>query len=125
MENITKAEALKKIDELRKFVTNLDSKETKEVEMEKLFLELVNQGLTLKIDSNVEEIHYYNEDNDLIISIELKNKKVWFDYDQFWSKFKSKFDLNYQQIKEFLNGMVGKHLNCNGFTTILVWLNFY
>ena len=118
MEDISKAESLKKIAELEQYIKNLDSKESKEVEMEKLFLELMNQGLTLKINSERNRINYFDKDNYWIVSIELKNQVVWFDYDQFWSKFKSKFDLSYQQIKEFLNGMVGKHLNCNGFTTM-------
>jgi hypothetical protein len=76
---MTKQEVLSKIDELRKYVATLPEK-SKEQEMEELFLELMNQGLTIKIDSLKQEINYYDKNDNWIICQELNNKRIWFRY---------------------------------------------
>lgn len=107
-------EFYKNIEEAR---VDFNTKDKLNIKIDKKFLELMNQGLTLKIDSEYDRINYYNkDDNNRILSIDLRNKYVCFS-GYFWSKFES--DLNYQQIKVFLNGMVDKHLNCKEFTTII------
>lgn len=87
-------------------ITNNDSLALDE--KEKLFLELISQ-LTLKND-NV----WYNSDGEWVILENVENKYIWFSYDRFWSKFESKFDFNIE-IRDFLRGMVSKHLNLNGY----------
>jgi hypothetical protein len=53
---------------------------------------------------------------------DLKNANFWLDYDKIWSVFESKFGMNYNEIKSFMNGMVEKHFKMKGFTT--VWFTY-
>ena len=103
-------EASEKVSNLEKSVKNSGSKNE---EAEKLFLELVN-GLKVEYEPN--KINHYNENGEWVILENHKNGYIWFSYYRFWEKFKSIFGDNYEEIKEFLRGMVSKHMKIDGLT---------
>jgi hypothetical protein len=108
---------------------------------EKLFLELI-EGFEWKCDIKkypnflfgfkddicLFEIHNHSGLNQnkiianyrFVLEQDLKNADFWFDYDKIWSVFESKFGMNYNEIKSFMNGMVEKHFKMKGFTTCIV-----
>lgn len=121
IENIkTKEEALVAFNDIKKIIEDFDRKgNNKSVEslLEKRFIELINQGLTLKIKSKNNEIDYFDKDNNRIITIQFRKKTVWFNYSKFWSVFESEFSLNDFQVSLLFSGLVDKHLNYKGFVT--------
>lgn len=100
-----------------------NKKDDKDILMEKRFLELMNQGLTLKIDSEKNGIKYYDKNNNWVITICFESKIIWFNYYDFWSKFESEFSLNHQQVMNFLNDKIDRYLNCKGFITVNLIMN--
>ena len=112
---MTKEEALNQIHVLEEYVKSLPPEKTKEQLMEETFIELMNQGLTLKLDDGGGIIYYKGDD--WVVYQKPKIKEVWFRNSLFWSVFETKFGCNYQETKKFLNGMVDKHLDCKGFAT--------
>jgi len=109
---MTKEEALNQIHMLEEYVKSLPPEKTRDRLMEETFIEFMNQGLTLKL--NYGDIFYY-KGVEWVVCKNSKNKVVWLKYYLFWSVFETKFGCNYKEIKNFLNGMVCKHLGCNGF----------
>jgi hypothetical protein len=49
---------------------------------------------------------------------DLKNHSFWFNSEQIWSVFESKFGMHYNEIQSFMNGMVEKHFKMKGDTTL-------
>jgi len=111
----TREQALNQIHALKEYVKSLPPEKTKEQLMEEIFIELMNQGLTLKLEDGGDMTYF--KDNEWVVCQKPKIKEVWFRYSIFWSVFETEFDSNYLETKKFLNGMVDKHLNCKGFTT--------
>ena len=109
--NTAKEQAMR----IEAIVNSFDSSEYKLGLMEKRFIELMN-GLTIKlVDNGI--IYYIGED--WIVNQDVKNKIVYFSYYRFWSFFEKEFELKFDDIQSFTTDMVKKHLNCEGFTTLV------
>ena len=89
-------------------------------EKEKLFLELTYlDDLEIKFDfiEYKEYIFYFYKD-DYLFYQDKKNMKFYINYYKIWSVFESKFNINYEEIREFMKGMIDKHFNLKDYTPI-------
>ena len=98
----------KERDELLKII---ESKPTPE----QLFLELI-QGLEIKLmPENPDSIFFFKND-ECFVELDLKNKRFWFDYNNFWSIFNTEFGFNYAGIHKLIKYLLEKHFKLNDFT---------
>ena len=104
-------EASNKVELLEKSLKEKDLSKTEKGE--KLFLELI-QGL--RAEYRPEKIIHYNENNVWVIEEEYETGCIWFSNTRFWEKFKPIFGDNYDEIRDFLKGMVPKHMKIEGLT---------
>ena len=56
-----------------------------------------------------DEWYFYQDD---------KNKTFWFDWDNVRPVLKTKFGLNYQEMKYLIGGVLERHYNLKGYTTL-------
>ena len=93
-----------------------EKKFSKEKEMENLFLEF---AVDLKIKIDEKECKYYVflfKNDDLYFYFNLKNKDFYVNSDEIWSIFKSKFQLNHNEIHSFMKYMLERHFKLMDFT---------
>ena len=81
---------------------------------EKLFLELINQGLILEVKAG--RITHKNKNGEFIMLHDSVNKIFCFSHYRFYIKFNPLFDDNWKEIGEFLTSMAKKYLNVNEYT---------
>jgi len=81
---------------------------------EELFLELIKD---LKGEFSEDWLFYKNPEGKIIIEINTKNSIAYFDYISFWSKFYSRFDMDFNEVQEFTKRMLSTHMNINVNTT--------
>lgn len=121
MNFMNKNNAIIERNRIDEFINDVEKIQLLNNRSEKCFLELINQGLTIKFEPNM--IEYYNSDGVLIILICLKRKLIIFDNNRFWKIFGWKISsFNYVQIKDELDRIAGKYLNCEGFSTCKIEL---
>ena len=58
----------------------------------------------------------YYRDGQWVFQQDLKNKILWCYYHEVWRIFEKEYSMNYQDIQALHNKLVGKALNCEGFT---------
>ena len=85
----------------------------KKKEMVNFFLSKFN-GSTVKFDNG--RIKHYAPNGDWLFSLNNKYNEFWVSYKNIWSVYESKYDLNYQQIKELFKGILEEHFNLKEFT---------
>jgi hypothetical protein len=106
-------------------------------EKEKLFLELINDfQWRYDIDRYPHSIFAFKEDKFIFeiynseplnqrkiiasyrlgIKQDLKNARIWFNYDRIWSIFKSNFEMKDNDIEFFMRNMLEKHFKMSGVT---------
>lgn len=90
------------------------SKEDKQKQMSDFLFETLN-GMSLKM-TNEKEITYYNSKNEWLIQQDYKRDALYVSYSRIWSVFESRFELNYQEISNFINHWVETNLNWKGLT---------
>lgn len=85
---------------------------------EERFYKLI-QGLILKEDKKEfpGNIFYFKGDK-FWLEYNEKNRYVWVRYDGFWDVFEEDYGLGYQEIKDFLKGMLESHFKWEGVTPI-------
>ena len=111
-------EILNQLDKVKQMVVENEVKESnkqKYEEAEKLFLDLINQGLVIKVDGN--KVTHYDKNGKWVIERYKKSKYFYFSYYRFWIKFASIVGNNNQEINDFINSMLDKHLGLCGYTT--------
>jgi len=109
-------EAKANISEVENWLKN--NSDNKLERMEELFLKLVNDNLRVVINKEEQTVTYYNSGNIWVMQQEIKTKSFWFSYYKFWKNFQLEFGCD-TKISEFLNSMVSKHFNLDGYMT---WL---
>ena len=100
-----------------------EKKFSKEKEMENLFLEF---AVDLKI--TIDEKEYPNcvflfKNDEFYFYFHLKNRDFRVAYDKIWSTFKSKFELNHNDIKSFMKYMLEKHFKLMDCVPRFQWAN--
>ena len=119
---------MSKKEELKKLIDSIDdstiekicellsnNEAQKKKEMVNFFLSKFN-GSTVKLDDS--KIKHYAPNGDWLFSLNNKNNEFWVSYKNIWSVYESKYDLNYQQIKELFKGILEEHFNLKEFTAI-------
>ena len=92
-----------------------EKKLSKEKEMENLFLEFA-VDLKIKIDEKEYPNRVFLFKNDeFYFHFDLENRIFYFNYDKIWSIFKSKFELNYNDIQPFMKYMLERHFKLMDF----------
>lgn len=79
------------------------------------FLFAIINGSTM-IMTGEKEITFYNSDNEWIIHQDWKNGKLWVRYTLIWEVFEIKYELNANQIRDFISNWVEINLNWKGLT---------
>jgi hypothetical protein len=96
----------------------------KEKEMEEFFLQLshINE-LDIKFNFiEYKDTLFYLYKNKCLFDQDKKTMYFYINYDKIWSVFEKEFSLNYQEIKDFMSGMVEKHFKLKDYTPFrLVW----
>jgi len=110
-------EIKEKIQELEKQIESL-KKECENEGMEQWFKSLLN-GLKIEIRADRPNIVYYKKNGNVFFRLyhDLINKeRIYFfcDYELVWSIFEKKYNINYDEIQEFINSMVEKYLKLSG-----------
>ena len=112
---MNKQQAQEQLDKLMKEAEKLKSiincpDKTKE----ERFFELI-QGMTPKWDKKnfPDNIRYYKGDTHWIDYNE-KSGYLWIRYDGFWNVFEEEYGLSYQDIRDFLKGMLEEHFKWKG-----------
>ena len=115
-------EILNQLDKIKLMVIEREAKESEKSKYdkaEKLFLELINQGLVMKVKDG--KVTHYDKNGEWVIEQDKESKFFWFSYGIFWVKIEPIFDNNYQEINVFLNGMLDKHLGLSGYTSKFIF----
>ena len=99
------------VNEVEAILNQLKSKSKANVKenLKKDFIELLS-GCTISFDSDDIE---YRKDGILLFYYRKNNNCFRFKYD-IWSNFKSKYNLNYQELRDLLVGLVEDVLNYKG-----------
>ncbi len=59
---------------------------------------------------------FYKKDGRVVMEQNKKNNNFWFDKDEIWSIFERFFNMEYEEIKEFLKYWLEEILKLEGFT---------
>jgi chromosome segregation ATPase len=104
-------EIKEKIKELENQIEELKKEVQKEEEMEEWFKSLLN-GLEIEIRDGYPDSVFYKKNGKVFFQLfqDLEIKHLWVDYDLVWSVLRNKYKLNYDEIQEFIENMVEKHL---------------
>ncbi len=103
-------------------LAQIDKQRNKDVKTkEQRLLELIS-GIDVhqpKVDFEKypNNLFWFDKDGKYICEYDWKRNYFWFSYSKVWSVFETEFSPNYQEIKEFLNGMVEEHFKLKGVTT--------
>lgn len=82
---------------------------------EKRFLGLIN-GLEIKLHPEHSDSIYFFKEGKYFVQLDLKNKRIWFIYSNFWSILQKEFRLNHDEIQQLLKTLLEKHFKLMGFT---------
>ena len=99
------------INEVESILNKLKSKVNVKENLKKDFIELLS-GCTISFDCDDIE---YQKDGKLLFYYQ-KNENIFRLKYVIWSNFESKYNLNYQEIKKLLAGIVEEVLNYKGVT---------
>jgi hypothetical protein len=87
------------------------------VNVVKLYLTNTFGNLTTKTTFRYpKSVFYLSSDNKIIMEHDKKNKEIWFDYDNIWSKLESFFYLNNDDIQLIMKDWLEEHYNLNKVT---------
>ena len=81
------------------------------------FLFATINGCTMKMTGE-KEITYYNSNNEWIIQQNWKKGKLYIRYDLIWEVFYKKYNLNANQVRDFIKLWIETNLNWKGLTPI-------
>ncbi len=94
------------INEVEAILNQIKSKVNVKENLKKDFIELLT-GCTISLSPRIID---YKKDGNLLFYYQ-KNENIFGVRYDIWSKFNSKYNLNYQEIKELLTGIVEEVLN--------------
>jgi uncharacterized protein (DUF608 family) len=110
-----------KIQELEKQIESLKKEVQKEEEMEQWFKSLLN-GLVIEIKDDEPNSVFYKKDGRYFFALyqDIDNKEETYFLCHFylvWALFYIKYELNNDEIREFIKNMAEKYLKLNGVKT--------
>ena len=89
--------------------------------MEDEFRRIMKDVIEKKDPLNPTNRIYYVDKNDnskVYMRYDQKTKYVWIDYYKLWSIFKTKYDLNYVEVRDFFKGILKRDYNLRGITPL-------
>jgi len=110
IENIIKEAGIDKVEAI---LNQMKSKDNVKENLKKDFIELLT-GCTISLSPRIID---YKKDGNLLFYYQ-KNENIFGVRYDIWSKFNSKYNLNYQKIKELLTGIVEEVLNYKDVTPV-------
>jgi len=118
---MNKKQAQKELDQIKDRVKELEKiiheSEDKTKEMSDFLLEMFNKVNRQKITGEKELTCYI--DDKWLYQQDYKNGKLWIRYLLIWKVFESRFNLNYNQIRDFIQGWVETNLGWKGLTPFI------
>ena len=108
------------INEVEAILNQMKSKDNVKENLKKDFIELLNGCNISFLGDDI----YYRKDDDLLFYYQ-KNENIFGVRYDIWRKFRSKYNLNYQEIKELLTGIVEEVLNYKDVTPNFFNFIFY
>lgn len=99
------------INEVESILQEIKSKVNVKENLKKDFIELLT-GCTISFDGN----HINYKKDDILLFFYRKNENIFRVKYEIWLKFKSKYNLNYQELSDLLVGVVEEVLNYKGVT---------
>ena len=86
--------------------------------MEDEFRRIMKDVIEKKDPLNLDRILYVdkNDNSKAYMEYYQKSKDVWIDYYKLWSIFKTKYDLNYVEVRDFFKGILKRDYNLRGIT---------
>ena len=106
------------INEVEAILNQMKSKDNVKENLKKDFIELLNGCNISFLGDDI----YYRKDEKLLFYYQ-KNENIFGVRYDIWRKFRSKYNLNYQEIKELLTGIVEEVLNYKDVTPIRLLLS--
>ncbi len=100
--------------EIEKLMTDI-VKPDKTKEMSDFLFNMIN-GSVIQFTGD-REITYY-KDNEWIIQQDYKNERLWVRYSLIWNVFEEKFNLNYNQIRNFIKDWIETNTKWKGLTPL-------
>ena len=111
---MTKEEALKQIEELKKFIAEIDNKPNTEAAAK--WLNELLPTLTAKFqDGNTV---WRNKKSEYMFEQDYKNGLLRYSYDRVYLVLNSNYKLEYNKIQQLIADVVGKALKCEELTPI-------
>ena len=117
---------MSKKEELKKLIDNIDNSTIEKIcdllrndesqknkEMVDFFLSKFN-GSTVKLENGY--VKYFTPNGDWLFTQNNEKNECYVSYQQIWSVYKSKYELNQQQINEFIKGILEEHFKLKRFT---------
>jgi hypothetical protein len=101
-----------RVKELEKIINEPEI--SKEKDMSDFLFSLLKETVC-KITGEKENT-YYNKKGDWLIQQDYKNDKLYVSYYRIWQVFETKYNLNYQQIKDFIQCWIETNTNWGGLT---------
>ena len=115
IKNIIKEVGINEVDSIQQ---EIKSKVNVKENLKKDFIELLT-GCTISLSPRIID---YKKDGNLLFYYQ-KNENIFGVRYDIWRKFRSKYNLNYQEIKELLTGIVEEVLNYKDVTPIRLLLS--
>lgn len=120
------------INEVKEIINNVDKititdskKDFATKEQREVFNDIMSKVTCLKkLDEYTDSIFYIINDS-VYMEQDLKTDNFYIRYGDFWEVFETKFDLNYEEIKELLRGLLEERLICKVNTTEVIYSIFF
>ena len=113
------------LEQVNNLLSNVETNENKKdfctKEQRDTFNEIMSKITGTKNSDEYTDSVFYMVGDSVYMEQELKTDNFYIRYDDFWSVFKTKFNLNYQEISQLLRGLLEQHLNCKVNTTSYVF----
>jgi len=77
---------------------------------EKWFVDLLDQ-MSQATKPEYPNVIFFHIDGQIYMEYNQNSTNLWADYNTIWLVLQSKFDLNYEQIRDLIKGMVARHTN--------------
>ena len=106
------------IDEVEAILNQMKSKVNVKENLKKDFIELLTgctTGCTISFNNDDDD---YKKDNKILFFYSKNKNYFYIDY-QIWTNFKSKYNLNYQELRDLVVSVVEEVLNYKGVIPVL------
>jgi hypothetical protein len=87
-----------------------------EEEKKKFFFDIINGMVVHLNEERPDSVVYKTKDGEILFEPNNKSNNLWVSYSKIWSVFKSKFNMEFNEIQRFIKCEVENNLNWKGYT---------